>query len=102
MGTGYKIKELADRSGFTPTALRYYEDIGLLPPAQRAAPGDRVYDDRAAERLAFIARAKQLGCSFDESADLATAWDGGPCGPVQDRRRQVVADNLPRSQAQLA
>src|SRR5688500_18358128 len=102
MGTGYKIKELADRSGFTPTALRYYEDIGLLPPAQRTASGYRVYDDRTVERLAFIARAKQLGCSLDEIADLATAWDGGTCGPVQDRLRQVVADKLTRSQAQIA
>lgn len=27
----YKIKDIADRSGFTPASLRYYEAIGLLP-----------------------------------------------------------------------
>jgi DNA-binding transcriptional MerR regulator len=100
--TGYKIKELADRSGFTPTTLRYYEEIGLLPPAQRTPAGYRVYDDSAVDRLGFIARAKQLGCTLDEIADLATAWEGGRCGPVQDRLRSVVADKLDRSQDQLA
>lgn len=100
--TGYKIKELADRSGFTPTALRYYEEIGLLPPAQRTAAGYRVFDDSTVDRLAFIARAKQLGCTLDEIADLATAWEGGRCGPVQDRLRSVVTDKLARSQGQVA
>ena len=100
--TGYKIKELADRSGFTPTALRYYEEIGLLPPARRTPAGYRVYDDSTVDRLAFIARAKQLGCTLEEIADLATAWAGGRCGPVQDRLRSVVADKLARSQGQAA
>jgi DNA-binding transcriptional MerR regulator len=100
--TAYKIKELADRSGFTPTALRYYEEIGLLPPAQRTSAGYRLYDDSTVERLAFIARAKQLGCTLDEIADLTTAWEGGRCGPVQDRLRSVVADKLARSQGQVA
>lgn len=102
VSTAYKIKELAERSGFTSTTLRYYEDIGLLPQAQRTPAGYRVYDERTVERLAFIARAKQLGCTLEEIADLATAWEGGRCGPVQDRLRQVVADKLTRSQDQVA
>lgn len=102
MTTGYKIKQLAERSGFTPTALRYYEDIGLLPAAQRTPGGYRVYDERAVERLAFIARAKQLGCTLDEITDLTTAWEGGSCGPIQDRLREAVADKLARSRAQIS
>ena len=94
MTTGYKIKDVADRSGFSAATLRYYEQIGLLPESARTAAGYRLYDDHALERLAFIARAKQLGCSLDEIADLATAWDGGQCGPVQDRLRALVADKL--------
>lgn len=65
--TGYKIKDVADRSGFSAVTLRYDEQIGLLPESARTAAGYRLYDDDALERLAFIARAKQLGCSLDES-----------------------------------
>lgn len=102
MAAGYRIKELAERSGFTSTALRYYEEIGLLPKAERTPAGYRVYDDRALERLAFISRAKQLGCTLEEITDLTTAWEGGRCGPIQDRLRQVVADKIAESQAQIA
>lgn len=85
------IKQIADRSGFSTPTLRYYEEIGLLPPAARTPAGYRTYDERTVDRLAFIARAKQLGCTLDEIADLSTAWEGGRCGPIQDRLRTLVA-----------
>lgn len=94
MSTGYRIAEVARRSGFTPATLRYYEEIGLLPLPERTAAGYRTYDDRTLERLAFISRAKELGCTLDEIGDLSTAWDGGQCGPVQDRLRTVVQAKL--------
>jgi DNA-binding transcriptional MerR regulator len=98
----YQIKDVAERSGFTTTTLRYYEEIGLLPVAGRTPAGYRLYDDHALERLAFISRAKQLGCTLDEIADLTVAWDGGQCAPVQDRLRALVADKLARAQQQIA
>ena len=101
MSIGYKIKDVADRSGFTAATLRYYEEIGLLPEATRTPAGYRLYDDRTLDRLAFIARAKQLGCTLEEIADLIVAWDGGRCGPVQDRLRGVVADKLATAQLQI-
>ncbi len=101
MSTAYKIKDVAVRSGFTAATLRYYEEIGLLPEASRTPAGYRLYDDHTLERLAFIARAKQLGCSLDEIADLTVAWDGGECGPVQDRLRSLVADKLAVAQHQI-
>ena len=51
----YRIKEIADRSGFTPPTLRYYEEIGLLPAPARTSSGYRTYDDTTLTRLAFIA-----------------------------------------------
>lgn len=96
-----KIKDVAERTGFSPPTLRYYEEIGLLPEPTRTAAGYRTYDERTIERLAFIARAKQLGCTLDEIADLTTAWDGGRCGPIQDRLRSLVADKLAAAQAQI-
>lgn len=102
MTTAYRIKDIAERSGFTAATLRYYEDIGLLPESTRTPAGYRLYDDHTLDRLAFIARAKQLGCTLDEIADLTLAWDGGQCGPVQDRLRAVVADKLAGAQQQIA
>jgi len=102
MSATYRIAEVADRSGFTPATLRYYEDIGLLTPAARTTAGYRLYDDASLERLRFIARAKQLGCSLDEIAELSRAWDGGQCGPVQERLRAAVAAKITASQRQIA
>ena len=101
VSTSYKIKDVADRSGFTAATLRYYEEIGLLPESTRTPAGYRLYDDHTLDRLAFIARAKQLGCTLEEIGDLTLAWDGGQCGPVQDRLRSVVADKLTSAQQQI-
>lgn len=101
MSTTLRIAEVADRAGITTATVRYYERIGVLPPAPRAGNGYRSYDEHAVERLAFINRAKQLGCSLEEIADLTTAWDGGQCGPIQDRLRALVADKLTRAQTEI-
>ncbi|MEO7371120.1 MAG: MerR family transcriptional regulator [Ilumatobacteraceae bacterium] len=102
MTTAYMIKDVAELSGFSAATLRYYEEIGLLPPSARTPAGYRQYDDETLQRLAFIGRAKQLGCSLDEIADLTVAWDGGRCGPVQDRLRAVVADKLEQARQQIS
>ena len=99
--TTYQIKDVAERTGFSAATLRYYEEIGLLPPSTRTPAGYRQYDDDTLDRLAFIARAKQLGCSLDEIADLTLAWEGGSCGPVQDRLRAAVAGKLVSARHQI-
>ena len=96
------IKDVARSSGFSAATLRYYEEIGLLPAPRRTPAGYRAYDDEVLARLSFISRAKQLGCTLDEIGELATAWEGGRCGPVQDRLREVVRDKLERTHEQLA
>lgn len=98
---GLRISDVARQSGFSAATLRYYERIGLLPPPLRAGNGYRRYDDGTLDRLAFIARARQLGCTLDEIADLSTAWDGGECGPLQDRLQTVVAAKLADAQDRI-
>lgn len=97
----YTIGEVADRSGFSPSALRYYEGIGLLAPAARTGAGYRVYDGHTLTRLAFIARAKQLGCSLGEIIDLVGIWDGERCGPVQRRFHDLVTDKIGVARRQI-
>jgi MerR family copper efflux transcriptional regulator len=98
----YTIGETAERSGFSASALRYYEGIGLVEPSTRTGAGYRVYDDNTLARLAFIARAKQLGCSLEEITDLAGIWDGERYGPVQKRFHDLVTTKLAAAERQIA
>ena len=97
----YTIGQVAERSGVPATALRYYEGIGLVPPAGRTDAGYRLYDDTTLARLAFIARAKQLGCTLEEIADLVEVWNGDRCGPVQRRLHDLVTWKLRDADAQV-
>lgn len=60
-----KIGELADKTGMAASAIRYYEQSGLLPKAERGANGYRDYADAAVERLHRIQMAQSLGFSLD-------------------------------------
>lgn len=64
-----KISELARQAGLQSSAIRYYEQIGLLPPPERTG-GQRRYDSSAQYRLAIIQRARQLGFTLDEIRHL--------------------------------
>ncbi len=98
----FTIGQVAERSGFSASALRYYEDVGLVAPTTRTEAGYRIYDDEVLGRLAFIARAKHLGCSLDEITDLVGVWDGERCGPVQRRFHELVTDKLYATQTRIA
>jgi len=63
------ISQVAQQLRLRPSAIRYYERIGLLPPAQRLS-GQRRYDPAVLYRLAIIQRARQLGFSLSEIRHL--------------------------------
>ena len=63
------ISEVARQVGLQASAIRYYEQIGLLPRAQRVS-GQRRYDATALYRLATVLRARQLGFTLDEIRQL--------------------------------
>jgi MerR family redox-sensitive transcriptional activator SoxR len=70
------VGEVADRSGFATSALRYYEREGLLT-ATRTSGGQRRYERNVLRRLAFIRAARNVGLTLDEiTAALATLPDG--------------------------
>ncbi|NND03986.1 MAG: redox-sensitive transcriptional activator SoxR [Acidimicrobiia bacterium] len=59
------ISETADRSGFSPSALRYYEKEGLIQ-ATRTSGGQRRFERQELRRLAFIAAARHLGVPLEQ------------------------------------
>jgi MerR family copper efflux transcriptional regulator len=108
-----RIGELTQRSGVPSTALRYYEQAGLLPTPRRTPAGYRVYDADALPRLKFIRAAQAVGLSLADIRQILQIRDDGtaPCRHVValvERRRAEVADRirqlrrLERELAQLA
>jgi MerR family redox-sensitive transcriptional activator SoxR len=70
------IGEVAERSGISPSALRFYESEGLIH-AGRSDGGRRRYEREVLRRLAFIRIAQRLGLSLEEIRDaLALLPDG--------------------------
>jgi DNA-binding transcriptional MerR regulator len=98
----YRISELAERSGFPASTLRFYEQEGLLPAAPRTAGGYRSYDEHALERLRFIARAKQLDLPLEEIRDLVSVWDAGSCSPVKERLDELLRAKIADVDARVA
>jgi DNA-binding transcriptional MerR regulator len=76
------IGKLARAAGVNTPTIRYYEEIGLLPAADRSASGQRVYGSDDLERLTFIRRCRDFGFSIDQVRLLA----GLSISPDQDCR----------------
>jgi len=70
------IGDVSRRSGLAPSALRYYEDTGLLTPERNAA-GRRIYPRSTLRRVAFIRAAQQVGLSLEQ---IRVALDELPRG----------------------
>ena len=69
------IGQLAQRTGLTPRAIRYYERLGLIRPPARTLSNYRVFDMVAEERLRFVANCRALGFSIEEIQDLLRIMD---------------------------
>jgi MerR family transcriptional regulator, copper efflux regulator len=85
-----------------PSTIRFYERAGLLSPAQRAENGYRVFAESALQELAFINRAKGIGMSLEDIADLVAAWPTGECRSLQARLRAFLAGRIGQVRGQLA
>jgi MerR family transcriptional regulator, redox-sensitive transcriptional activator SoxR len=70
------ISEVAKQIELRPSAIRYYEQIGILPPAQRVS-GQRRYDVIALHRLVLIQRARQTGFTLNEIKRLFFGFRAG-------------------------
>lgn len=79
-----QIKTLAEKTGLSDSAIRYYESIGLLPPPERQDNGYRNYDEDDVARLQFVAGARALDFSLDDIAEILALRDRreAPCRAV--------------------
>lgn len=94
MGTGIAIGEAARRADCNVKTVRYYEEIGLVPPPRRSPGGQRVYDEAHVERLVFIRRARELGFPLETIRALLDLADqpGRSCEAVDGIARARLAE----------
>ncbi len=81
-----KIGEVAARSGYAISTLRYYESLGLIPEPSRQS-GQRDYDERIFETLALIRAAQRAGFSLNEIHQLTQGIQSEDAPPSQKWRR---------------
>ena len=79
VGGPYTVGEAARMSNVSAKMVRHYESLGLLPTVFRTDSGYRQYTDKEVHTLRFIRRARDLGFSMAEIAELLALW--------QNRRR---------------
>ena len=109
--TQFRIGELARRAGVTPRAVRYYEQLGLLPPHGRADGAHRMYDEQDEARLREVLQVRDLlGLSLadlgewmaaeDARAGLRARWNADPAPGAGDRD-QILREALAHLERQL-
>ena len=77
-----RIGALAERAATNAPTIRYYEEIGLLPPADRRAGGQRAYGEEDVKRLTFVRRCRDFGFSIEQVKSLVAL--------AQDRERSCM------------
>lgn len=97
-----RIGEVAEATGTTTKTLRFYEDQGLLPAADRTTSGYRDYATDVVPRLDFIRRGQAAGLTLAQIRQILDIRDGGepPCRHVTDLLTERL-DALDRQIADL-
>jgi len=92
------ISNVARQVGLQPSAIRYYERIGLLPRAERTS-GQRRYDPTALYRLALIQRSRQLGFTLTEIRKLFFGFR--EAASASERWRKLSREKLAELDSQM-
>ena len=95
MSTGHmQIGEVADRTSLSLRTIRYYEEVGLVPPSGRTPGGFRLYTEADVERLLVVKRMKPLDFTLDEMRDLLEVLDQLERDPARPADRARLVERL--------
>ena len=84
----YTIQQVGREIGLPPSTLRYYEQIGLLDPVERAANGHRRYSQADLGRLNMIKRLRLTGMPIEQMCAFVALYKGG--NRTARRRREIL------------
>jgi MerR family copper efflux transcriptional regulator len=90
----HQIGEVADRVGLSLRTVRYYEEQGLVRPAQRTDGGFRLYREEEIVRLELIKKMKPLGFTVQEMRRLLDARDHLATADPGSRAHEQALDSL--------
>jgi len=82
------------------SALRYYEEVGLIPPALRRESGQRVYPESVLDVLILIRHCRDLGFSIEETRELVALSTNGERDCVEVRA--IAQTHLTAVRAKMA
>jgi len=99
METLLTIGEVARRSGIRTSALRYYEELGLLPATVRVQGGHRRYDPDVFQRLAILRLGKKAGLTLAELRRLVAEFPAN--ASAAERWQALVPQKLQEVEALL-
>lgn len=94
------IGELAERTGLAVSAIRYYEQVGLIAPAARRPSGHRIYQEPVQHVLTLIRHCRDFGFSIESTKALVvlSTSDTSDCVEARD----IAQVHLSAIQAKLA
>lgn len=94
------IGALAQSTGVSVSAIRYYEEVGLISKAHRRPSGHRVYEPKAREVLAVIRSCREFGFSIEQVKELISLSTNAqlPC----DETREIAQTHLNAVKVKLA
>lgn len=90
-GTGmeYTVKEMAQLAGVTPRTLRWYDQIGLLPPGRVSDAGYRVYTQAEVQRLQQILLYQQAGVQLKAIKEILDDPDYDPAKAMEEHLQRL-------------
>jgi MerR family redox-sensitive transcriptional activator SoxR len=92
------IGQVAAQAGIRPSAIRYYEEVGILPVARREH-GQRRYEPATVQRLAVVRLAQEVGFTIAEVRDLVAGFEHE--GIAANRWRESARRKLVEVQARI-
>lgn len=94
------IGQLAKASGVNAKLIRYYESIGLIPPAERSESNYRVYRETDIHFLKFIKRSRKLGFGIPDIQVLLSLWQDSARSSAEVK--ELAQKHIQTLEAQMA
>lgn len=86
----FQIGEVADSVGLSLRTIRYYEEIGLVPPSGRSEGGFRLYTESDIDRLRLVKALKPIGMSLETMGELLKAASQAEDGRSPSTEERLV------------
>jgi DNA-binding transcriptional MerR regulator len=100
--SNYRIGELAKCVSKTVRTIHFYEELGLLRPAERSPGGFRMYNDQAVDRIHWIERLQELGFSLSDIKQFLADFHAHSTGPQSmGALRSFYGEKLSETQAAI-